>query len=435
LDCLDCHNRATHIFYNPEELLDEALARGEIDSSLPFVKREGQKLLSEPYPTQEAGVEAMEKLRDFYSSEYPGVASGQSEAIDDAVDVLKEIYHRTTFPEMNLNWESYPNNIGHTDSPGCFRCHDGEHVDAQGEPISQNCTLCHSVPVTTVPGQDPDLALAWNAAGQVLEKPDSHRDASFIRDHRILADDSCAECHGPIEYGTDNSSFCANGACHDQEWPETALAARFVHPVELVGQHAQANCADCHQGVREPVLEDCTACHQPPSGPHYGTECTECHTPRGWEESAVSWVREAPSSPHQVEASMDCLACHAEGGLKAIPASHEGIPSPSCLSCHESVSTIEMPPIPHTVGQADTCQACHGEGQLALGSAIHEEIPGDSCLYCHESGPLREAPAIPHIVEGRDGCLACHGEGKLKPVPPNHKGWSNEFCLLCHQAS
>jgi len=40
MDCMDCHNRATHIFHSPEELIDMALAQGKIDKDLPFIKRE-----------------------------------------------------------------------------------------------------------------------------------------------------------------------------------------------------------------------------------------------------------------------------------------------------------------------------------------------------------------------------------------------------------
>jgi hypothetical protein len=435
LDCLDCHNRATHVFRKPERVLDEALAAGCIDPTLPFVKREGLELLNASYPTKEEGLEAMAGLEAFYRSEYPEVASSQGQAIEQAVEELREIYAHTTFPSMNLTWDSYPDNLGHVDSPGCFRCHDGEHLNAAGEPIPYNCTLCHSAPVTVQPDQAPDAALAWSVAGQSLEKPASHRETSFISDHRILANDACADCHGPIEYGTDNSSFCANSACHAQEWPDTVLAAAFVHPVELEGQHGQALCSACHQGASELSLDDCTACHQPPSTSHYGADCTACHTPRGWEASADAWLVRTPSSPHRVDASMDCLACHAEGEANAIPASHAGISSQACASCHEGLPTTALVGVPHAVESADSCQACHAEGQLQPASALHQGIPADSCLYCHEEEPLEGVPAIPHIAEGRDRCLTCHARDELAPVPRNHEGWTDEFCLLCHQSS
>jgi hypothetical protein len=432
LDCLDCHNRAAHIYRKPERVLDEALAAGRVDPTLPFVKREGLELLSASYPTKEEGLEAMEGLAAFYRSEYPNVASSQAQAIEQAVEELREIYQLTTFPAMNLTWDSYPDNLGHLDFPGCFRCHDGEHLDAAGDPISYNCTLCHSVPVTVQPDQAPDAALAWSVAGQALEKPASHLEESFISDHRVLANESCADCHGPIEYGTDDSTFCANSACHAQEWTETVLAAAFVHPVELVGQHEQALCSACHQGEIEASLDNCASCHQPP-GEHYGSECATCHSPRGWEASANAWLVGIPSAPHGVDAGMDCLSCHGADGANPIPPSHADMSAQSCVSCHEGISTLAQ--IPHSVGSADSCQACHAEGPLRPASAIHEGVPVDSCLYCHESGPTEEAPSIPHLVEGRGFCLTCHGEDELAPAPRSHAGWTNDFCLLCHQAS
>jgi hypothetical protein len=49
------------------------------------------------------------------------------------------------FPQMNVNWGTYPNNIGHDRFPGCFRCHDGQHVTKTGDSISQDCATCHEL--------------------------------------------------------------------------------------------------------------------------------------------------------------------------------------------------------------------------------------------------------------------------------------------------
>jgi len=435
MDCLDCHNRATHVFAKPEQKLDEALASGRIDPGLPFVKREGLKLLSASYPSQDEGVVAMVALAGFYRSQYPDVLSAKPQAIDQAVAALQDIYRQTVFPEMNLTWQAYPNNLGHADFPGCFRCHDGQHLNAQGEAIPANCTLCHSVPVVVQAGQEPDLGLAGAPAAGVT-KPDSHLKATFLADHRVLADESCVKCHGPIQYGMDNSSFCANGLCHGQEWPNLDLRAGFTHPIPLVGQHTTVSCNACHRGVRKPSVEDCASCHQAPSTPHFGTECSRCHTPDGWTQSASAWVTGAPAIPHPVQADTDCLTCHGPTGQRPVPASHDGIPSVSCAYCHkgQAAAPVSGPPIPHPVQGPETCQTCHGQGSLKPASAIHTGIPADSCLTCHQSVPLADVPTIPHVIEGRDTCLTCHDQGKLKPEPSNHQGWPNESCLLCHQA-
>jgi hypothetical protein len=31
------------------------------------------------------------------------------------------------------------------DSPGCFRCHDGNHTSADGQTITNDCSACHQI--------------------------------------------------------------------------------------------------------------------------------------------------------------------------------------------------------------------------------------------------------------------------------------------------
>jgi hypothetical protein len=385
MDCLDCHNRATHRFEDPEGRLNEAIADGTIDSELPYVKREGLELLTAGYISQEAAVEAMDGLAEFYRAEYPVIYEANKESVDRAVDTLKEIYSQTTFPRMNLTWRSYPDNLGHTDFPGCFRCHDGDHVSQEGAVIPYDCSLCHTVPATAAPGEEPPAVQLANWV-RSTERPEPHDDPDFIRDHRILADQSCAECHGTIEYGTDGSRFCANEFCHEQGLPGVKLEPPEPHPFWLVGGHADVSCIDCHQGEREPAeSDDCASCHQPPS-PHFGQECADCHTPFGWQESAAAWSAVVSLTPHRVQPDLDCLSCHSDDGATSIPENHADFPVDLCVTCHR----VEV----------DT-----------------------------------DAPVIPHTIEGVSNCLVCHDRDRLKPVPLDHQGWSNDFCLLCHTPS
>ncbi len=53
------------------------------------------------------------------------------------------IYNRNVFPDLKVSWGTYPNNLGHTDFPGCFRCHDGSHTTRDGKTIAQDCNSCH----------------------------------------------------------------------------------------------------------------------------------------------------------------------------------------------------------------------------------------------------------------------------------------------------
>ncbi len=146
MDCLDCHNRATHIFRSPEELIDMAMARDKIDKSLPYIKREGINALDPPNSSLKEAEARVEAIKDFYRNSYPQVFAEKSQAIDQAIGELKEVARLTTFPDMNVNWETYVDNLGHQESPGCFRCH-GKLVstddEQEGTIIDADCNLCH----------------------------------------------------------------------------------------------------------------------------------------------------------------------------------------------------------------------------------------------------------------------------------------------------
>ncbi len=144
MDCIDCHNRPTHIFQLPEKAMDESMAKGRISRDLPFIKQKGVELLRAA-GDQGAPDAIGEALHAFYQSQYPDLYREQLPAIEKAVAEVQAIYGRNIFPKMNVTWGLYPDNIGHTDSPGCFRCHDDAHRTAAGETISQDCTICHSI--------------------------------------------------------------------------------------------------------------------------------------------------------------------------------------------------------------------------------------------------------------------------------------------------
>lgn len=146
MDCIDCHNRPTHIFHDPAQAIDVALEDGRIDNSLTFIKREGLRVLKMPYPSQEqARAEISREIGAFYRTSYPDIATGRASAVTQAGKVLGDIWSNNVFPHMKVTWNTYPNHIGHDQSPGCLRCHDNKHVAASGEKISRKCELCHNV--------------------------------------------------------------------------------------------------------------------------------------------------------------------------------------------------------------------------------------------------------------------------------------------------
>ena len=147
MDCMDCHNRPSHpMAATPERAVDELIARGVIPRTLPFVRREAVKALKVTYPTQEAAGEGISRtLRDFYRSQYPQAYMSQRPDVEKAVQATETVYRRNVFPEMNVQFGTYPNNIGHMDFPGCFRCHDDNHKSKDGKAIGQDCESCHKI--------------------------------------------------------------------------------------------------------------------------------------------------------------------------------------------------------------------------------------------------------------------------------------------------
>ncbi len=146
MDCMDCHNRATHVFRSPDELIDTALAQGKIDSSLPFIKREGLKALDPPNPSLSQAAAKVDAIKEFYHTSYPQIYAEKGGAIDKAILEFKEIARLTTFPDMKVTWETYIDNAAHQESPGCLRCH-GKLVatagEQKGEAIDAGCNSCH----------------------------------------------------------------------------------------------------------------------------------------------------------------------------------------------------------------------------------------------------------------------------------------------------
>jgi hypothetical protein len=140
MDCIDCHNRPTHIFSPPDESVDISMSLGRIDPSIPYIKKNAVAALAGEYKTEtEAETKIAEKLRSDYTDYRDG------EKLQAAIAEVQKIYRNNFFPEMKSSWKVYPNNIGHLNWPGCFRCHDGEHTSEEGRKISNDCTSCHTI--------------------------------------------------------------------------------------------------------------------------------------------------------------------------------------------------------------------------------------------------------------------------------------------------
>jgi nitrate/TMAO reductase-like tetraheme cytochrome c subunit len=167
MDCMDCHNRPAHNFDTPNSAVDLAMKIGQINHNLPYIKTNAVFVLTKVYTNN---THAMEGIATFLVSKYPSES-----AIEPTIAAVQQIYKNNFFPEMKADWRSYPNNIGHKDWAGCFRCHDGKHQSADGKRVikANDCNACHLI---LSQGNGPDLeqlspkGLEFKHPGEELEK-------------------------------------------------------------------------------------------------------------------------------------------------------------------------------------------------------------------------------------------------------------------------
>jgi len=81
---------------------------------------------------------------------------------------VQKVFQENVFPKMKVRWDSYPDHSGHKITPGCFRCHDGQHVSKSGKVISRDCNLCHVI-VAQGPGTETD---GFTADGLAFQHPE-----------------------------------------------------------------------------------------------------------------------------------------------------------------------------------------------------------------------------------------------------------------------
>jgi NapC/NirT cytochrome c family, N-terminal region/Planctomycete cytochrome C len=208
MDCVTCHNRVTHDFKTPTASVDEAMSHGLIDPEIPFVHEKAVEVLSASYKTRDEAFAAFDALGDYYKDTdyYPG----HGDKIKSAVQAIKDIYDQSVFPDQKIDWTTHPNNLGHINSAGCFRCHDGKHLNADNQAIRLECNVCHSIPV--VASKDDFVTNIEISRGP---EPDTHLNPNWISLHNQAFGASCSACHTMADPGgTSNTSFCSNSACH-----------------------------------------------------------------------------------------------------------------------------------------------------------------------------------------------------------------------------
>jgi len=157
MDCVDCHNRPTHIYVPPDRSVNEAFLGGKLDTSLPYLKLKAVEALSRSYAsTEDANNAIAATLDEYYRTNYANLYAAKKDSIKKAIVEIQRIFGSTFFPEMKVDWQTHPDNVGHYYSQGCFRCHDGKHVSNTGKVIRSDCNICH----TTLDQTDGEKSIA-----------------------------------------------------------------------------------------------------------------------------------------------------------------------------------------------------------------------------------------------------------------------------------
>ena len=155
MDCIDCHNRPTHIFLSKDEALDRKLLSGAIPVSLPYIKKLGLEAVAQEFSTyDEARVGIDRYIRSWYGENYPKVIAENNDLVEKASEAVFQAYKENVFPEMKVGWATYDSFLGHQADSGCFRCHDGSHRTVDGLTITNDCDACHIVLAEDVPATD-----------------------------------------------------------------------------------------------------------------------------------------------------------------------------------------------------------------------------------------------------------------------------------------
>ncbi|HET7142827.1 MAG TPA: NapC/NirT family cytochrome c [Anaerolineales bacterium] len=267
MDCITCHNRITHRVYTPEESLDSAFTLGKIAKDIPGIRQKGVEVLRGEYASQEEGLKAIGELDTYYKNIFPKYYSSNPEKVEEAIEVMQKIYTDSVFIEQKVNWDSHPTNVGHINSPGCFRCHDGKHLNAADEAIRLECNLCHSIPIVS---NESDFVTNIEISRGL--EPETHFNPNWISMHNQAIGPSCSNCHTTKDPGgTSDTSFCSNSACHGNVYTYAGFDAPALREI------IKSQLPPAEPELEVPVLTgDPTYANY--AGILFTIKCTGCHT-------------------------------------------------------------------------------------------------------------------------------------------------------------
>jgi nitrate/TMAO reductase-like tetraheme cytochrome c subunit len=269
MDCVTCHNRVTHLVPEPADQMDAALARGFIDKTIPDIRAKGIEVLTAKYTSQQEGLNGIEGLDNYYQAYYPNFYAANYYPIQSAISYIKTIYTDSVNLDQLSDWNTHPNNVGHMYFAGCFRCHDGKHMDTEQNAIRLECNLCHTIPIVAGPSEFvADIEISRGP------EPQSHLNANWIAMHNQVFNQTCSDCHTTSNPGgTDNSSFCSNSACHGIVWKFAGFDAPALRQTILSSLPPTPTPSPLN--LSGPLTYDATI------GPLFTSVCGNCHGENG----------------------------------------------------------------------------------------------------------------------------------------------------------
>ncbi|MCK9425625.1 MAG: hypothetical protein M0Q21_06280 [Ignavibacteriaceae bacterium] len=312
-------------------------------------------------------------------------------------------------------------------------------LSAQTSPhgtIQFDCSDCHvSTSWKDIPAQKnfKHEATKFALVGQ-------HKNVECKQCHATLkfaeAKEDCASCHKDIHKNT-VSRQCSN--CHTPNaWlikNITDIHQRSRFP--LLGQHAKADCQQCHRLYSElnfePLGVKCYDCHkqnyvatQNPNHAQSGfsTDCESCHnfTDNHWGYASFAHDFFPLQGGHKI---VNCFSCHKVGTYTGL--------SKDCYSCHKTHYEQTTNPNHSSAGFATACATCHtingwkpssfNHTQYFVLEGAHTQL---NCNKCHSTG-FKNTPT---------DCYGCHKGTFEATINPNHV--TSQFptnCTQCHTTS
>ncbi|MBI4282907.1 MAG: c-type cytochrome [Chloroflexi bacterium] len=435
MDCVDCHNRVTHLFRSPDELIDAALSDGSIDAKLPFIKQQGVKALMPQNSSLREAYTKIAAIKDYYQSNYPVVFQEKSAAIDSSIAKLEEVARLTTF-DNGLDWKTHPDNAVH-DKPdknmlvdweslstldqsiGCFRCHGNLlKVDNPGRLTLQQSLDEHNISqfiervnltLDSLKNIPPPAVTAANITAYLaaITIQGDNQTAPFSGDNRTGA---LTSANLTALFPGDNRTAALSSA------NLTALIPTGAYPKE---KGLQADCNSCHYTLKSPLISPL-----------------------------------APATSHPIDGLDDCLVCHNPSAARPFKTTHPWTTNEACNNCHQSAPKLKSLPVtvppekamdmPHDPKGLEGCLVCHSPTAASPIKKEHPWSADNTCTACHKIAsrlkpiPLSAppiAPEISHPADGLEDCLSCHGQPAAMPFTTNHPWSTNKTCNLCHKPS